>query len=141
MASGLYLAVLVVAFSTVLKSAHLPVWIEFVLKASALVAFVLMILVPCVHLFMRLRAQKPSKALTAAGYTMLVGYALFFAWLAYVKLKTCDAAAVPRDESWYCNVEGTHVVAYFALVPVAAAICGGIVGLVLWFMAGKRRAR
>src|SRR5438552_2279125 len=117
LASTIYFLVLVLGIGFVFPNVHFPVWLELMLKSTAVVAFLVIVLVPAVHAATHLRPKKGSwrgaKALTVAAVTAAAGYLLLFGELLYVKLKTCDINAVPHDSRWHCNVSGKGFVAYF----------------------------
>ncbi len=124
LASVVYILALILGIGFVFQNVHFPVWFELVLKSTAVLAFLIIVLAPAIHAATRLRSQKRSKALIVAALTAAAGYALLFGGLVYVKLKTCDINAIPFDTRWHCNVEGKGIIVYFVLIPILAAIIG-----------------
>ena len=127
-----YLMLLFIGLSTVFASAHLPVWLEFILKGTIVLGFSLVVGTPLAYAAARFRKKITSKALTVTVVVLLGGYAWLFGRLAYVKFKTCDADAIPSDPNWYCHVEGKHIVFYLVIIPMFAALCGVIAEGILW---------
>lgn len=128
LASLVYLLFLAFGFSTFWNDANLPDWTELFLKITGWSAFTLLAVLPIIYLATHVRTKKTSKALTIAGWMMLAGYTWLLGWLILVKIRTCKTNEIPWDNSWHCNVEGKHVVAYFVAIPIIATLCG----LVIW---------
>src|SRR5438046_1013124 len=90
LASIIYFLALVLGVGFVFPNTHFPVWFELVLKSTAVLAFLIVVLAPAIHAVTHLRSKERSKALIAAALTAAAGYALLFGGVLYVKLKTCD---------------------------------------------------
>lgn len=119
--SLVYLFVLLVGFGFLLPDdVYLPEWEQLAFKVSAVVAFLVVVVVPLAHLF----SKRHSKALGVAAIVTLGAYALLFAQMIYVKVKTCDDSVFPHDARWHCNVSGKGIAASIILIPLLAAVIG-----------------
>lgn len=132
LASGIYILVLIVGFAFIFPNVHLPFLLELLFKASAVLAFSMLLLVPALHVTTRFRQGKKHPALMAATGITAAGYALLLGYILYIKLKTCDVNAIPYDDRWHCNVDGKNFVVYFVLIPILAAVVGLVVGGIYW---------
>lgn len=135
LASVIYIPALILALGFVFPNSHFPTWFELVLKSTAVLAFLIIVLVPLLHM---LTPRKRLQVLKISAYSMVVGYALLGGQLLYIKLKTCDRNIIPHDDRWHCNVSGKGVIVYFIAIPILAAIIGiSYVGLERLMRRGK----
>lgn len=139
LASVICLLLLVVTTAFIKPGTMLPVWLELLLKGTAVLAFTIIVVSPLLHLSKRFRPGEQSKPLRIAAYITIAGYVMLFGLTLYVKLKTCDSNAVPHDSRWHCNVDGNGVVVYFVLIPIVAAIIGILAGGIRWIIRKQKR--
>ena len=123
-----YLVMLLVGVGFVFPNLFVPMWVEWLLKVTAIFAFLVVVMIPLLHLAMKAWTKKRSKALIVAGTVTVGAYMLLLAQMIYVKVKTCDEHSLLHDDRWHCNVSGKGVVASIILIPLVAALIGLLVG-------------
>lgn len=126
--SAVCILAIVLGFGFVFPDAHLPAWLELAQKGTAVLAFLISVLVPVMYAVARPRPKQQPHVLAAATVVVAAGYALLLGVLVYVKLRTCDANVAPYDGRWHCTIEGKAIVIYVVLIPVFGIITGILYG-------------
>lgn len=120
-----YLFALALGLGFIFPDSHFPLWLEFILKATATIATLSLLIWPFAFVIAKSPDNKKLNPFKVTAYLLLAGYFLIFLEALYIKLRSCGQF----DESWHCQVEGKSFVGSAILVTLIATGIGLLVGL------------
>jgi hypothetical protein len=132
--SLVYLVILLISLNVYFYDTAFPLWLEFILKGLAVIAFLIVAVLPFRYLTSKhSRNIRKDRSFIVTAWITIIGYVLLTLVMLYVKLKTCDDTLI-EDERWHCNQDGAGLMVVFIAIPIFAATLGLLSSGISWFI-------